>query len=133
MSKSSNSPPELEITDKVRKEAESELREKKKIVDYDTKEYPVEVLVRKYREGLEEDVNELYVPDYQGDMAWDETRQSKFIESILLGLPISPIFVADLQPEENELGRLEIIDGTQRIRALTRFINNELQLCELKN
>lgn len=132
MPKSSNLPSEIEITNKQRDDAEGEIREKQKIVDYNTNEYPVEVLVQKYREGLKEDINELYVPDYQRDMAWDEIRQSKFIESILLGLPIPYIFVADLRPEEDDLGRLEIVDGTQRIRTLDKFLNDELRLCGLK-
>ncbi|MEH2249467.1 DUF262 domain-containing protein [Nostoc sp.] len=133
MPKASNTPPEPEITDEHREAAEEEIREKQKIVDYDTKEYPVEVLVQKYREGLDEDINELYIPDYQRDMIWPDDHQSKFIESIFLGLPIPYIFVADLRPEEEEdLARLEIVDGTQRIRTLDRFLKNELRLCGLK-
>ncbi|MBD1939432.1 DUF262 domain-containing protein [Microcoleus sp. FACHB-68] len=128
--------PNSEITDEQREAAEVEIREKQKVVDYDTKEYPVEVLVKKYRDGLDEDTNELYIPDYQRDMIWEEPRQSKFIESLLLGLPIPYIFVADLRPEqeddEDDLARLEIVDGTQRIRTLDRFLNNELKLCELE-
>jgi hypothetical protein len=65
-------------------------------------------------------------------MAWDEARQSKFIESIILGLPIPSIFVAEIYDDEHDESRLEIIDGTQRIRTLTRFINNELTLTGLK-
>lgn len=133
MPKDQNILVETEITDKKREVAETEIREKQKIIDYDTKEYPVEVLVQKYREGLDKDMNELYIPDYQRDMIWDDIRQSKFIESIFLGLPIPYIFVADLAPEEEEdLARLEIVDGTQRIRTLDRFLNNELKLHELK-
>jgi hypothetical protein len=123
---------ELDITDEQKEFAEAEIREKQKIVDYDTKEYPVEVLVQKYKDGLEEDLNELYIPDYQRGLAWDDIRQSKFVESIFLGLPIPYIFVADLRPEEDDLARLEIVDGTQRIRTLDRFLSNELKLCELK-
>ena len=132
MPKAPNIPPEPEMTDKQREAVEAEIREKQKIVDYDTKEYPVEVLVQKYRDGLDEDINELYIPDYQRHIAWDEIRQSKFIESIFLGLPIPYIFVADLRPEEDDLGRLEIVDGTQRIRALDSFFHNNLRLCGLK-
>jgi len=128
--------PESEITDEQRELAEAEIREKQKVVDYDTKEYPVEVLVKKYRDGLDEDTNELYIPDYQRDMIWEDNRQSKFIESLLLGLPIPYIFVADLRPkqedDEDDLARLEIVDGTQRIRTLYRFLNNELKLRELE-
>jgi uncharacterized protein with ParB-like and HNH nuclease domain len=124
----------LEITEQHKKvdAAEAEIRDKQQLVNYDTKEYPVEILVQKYMEGKDDDTNELFIPDYQRDMAWDEARQSKFIESIILGLPIPYIFVADIYDDENDEARLEIIDGTQRIRTLTRFINNELTLTELK-
>lgn len=135
MPKAAKTTAESEITDEQREAAEAEIREKQKVVDYDTKEYPVEVLVKKYREGLDEDTNELYIPDYQREMIWPEPLQSKFIESILLGLPIPYIFVADLPPEdddEEDLARLEIVDGTQRIRTLDRFLNNELKLCGLE-
>jgi hypothetical protein len=136
MAKAPKTPPEPEITHEQREAAEVEIREKQKVVDYDTKEYPVEVLVQKYRDGLDEDTNELYIPDYQREMIWPEPLQSKFIESILLGLPIPYIFVADLPPkqedDEDDLARLEIVDGTQRIRTLDRFLNNELKLSELE-
>ncbi|MBE9126214.1 MULTISPECIES: DUF262 domain-containing protein [unclassified Coleofasciculus] len=125
-------PPKQEITDELREAAEAEIWEKQKPVDYDTKEYPVEILVQKYIDGRDDDTNELFIPDYQREMAWDETRQSKFIESVLLGLPIPYIFVADIYDEVNDLGRLEIVDGTQRIRTLARFLNNELTLKKLE-
>ncbi|MDJ1180572.1 DUF262 domain-containing protein [Roseofilum sp. BLCC_M91] len=136
MTKLTHKNSKTEITNKQKEAAEIEIREKQKVIDYDTKEYPVEVLVKKYREGLEEDTNELYIPDYQRDMIWEENRQSKFIESLLLGLPIPYIFVADLPPkkedDEEDLARLEIVDGTQRIRTLDRFLNNDLKLFGLE-
>jgi len=135
MSKSQSIPLEIEITDSQKEAAEEEIREKQKIVDYDTKEYPVEVLVKKYKDGIKDDINEIYIPDYQRNMVWSDEHQSKFIESIFLGLPIPYIFVADLLPEDEEeedLARLEIVDGTQRIRTLYRFIENQLRLCGLK-
>lgn len=125
-------PPKPEITNEQKEAADAEIREKQQQVNYDTKEYPVEILVQKYIEGLDDDTNELFIPDYQREMAWNEARQSKFIESVLLGLPIPYIFVADIRDDENDEARLEIIDGTQRIRTLTIFINNELTLNELK-
>ncbi|NEO53060.1 MAG: DUF262 domain-containing protein [Okeania sp. SIO3B5] len=131
-SKATNNKPN--ITKEQKEAAEAEIREKQKAVNYRTTEYPVEVLVQKYMKGKEDDTNELFIPDYQREMIWDEERQSKFIESVFLGLPIPPVFVADINDQENEEdeARLEIIDGTQRIRTLTRFIKNELKLCELK-
>ena len=124
--KSTNSKPQ--ITNEQKEAAEAEIREKQKVIDYRTTEYPVEVLVQKYMEGRENDTNELFIPDYQREEAWQEKEQSKFIESVLLGLPVPPIFVADIYDQENDLGRLEIVDGTQRIRTLSKFSNNELTL-----
>ncbi|MFN9171634.1 MAG: DUF262 domain-containing protein, partial [Dolichospermum sp.] len=88
------------ITEKMQEEAEMQIREKKKSVDYNTIEYPIEVIVDKYLNGINDDSNEIFIPDYQREMAWDEVRQSKFIESILLGLPIPYIYVADISGQE---------------------------------
>ncbi|MCC5614087.1 DUF262 domain-containing protein [Nostoc sp. CHAB 5836] len=128
------------ITEQMQEEAEIQIRDKKKVVDYNTIEYPIEVIVQKYLKGLDDDSNELFIQDYQRAMIWDEKRQSKFIESILLGLPIPYIYVADISGEatdENlletkDLARLEIIDGTQRIRTLANFINDDLCLQDLE-
>lgn len=116
---------QIEITNQRKENAEQEIRDNRKRVDYKTLEYPIEVIVQKYLDGIDEDKNEIFIPDYQRAMAWDEDTQSKFIESIMLDLPIPYIFVADVS-ESEDLTRLEIIDGTQRIRTLSRFINNEL-------
>jgi hypothetical protein len=121
----------LKITDKKKEIAEEQIRNQKKPVDYNTIEYPIEVLVEKYLDGIDEDKNEIFIPDYQREMRWDEDRQSKFIESVLLGLPISYILVADVS-ESEDLARLEIIDGTQRIRTLAKFLKNELSLNDLQ-
>ena len=131
MPKVPNIPIEAEITAERRDEAEAEIREKQKPVDYNTKEYPLEILVQKYTDGLADDTNELFIPDYQRELVWDDVTQSKFIESVLLGLPIPYMFVADIPGERNE-ARLEIIDGVQRIRTLVRFLNNELKLENLE-
>jgi uncharacterized protein with ParB-like and HNH nuclease domain len=102
--------------------AEQQIVEKHKPVDYDVHEYPLDVLVQKYVDGKENDTSEMFIPKYQRKFVWDEKRQSKFIESLLLGLPIPFLFTAD-----NE-GRLEIVDGSQRIRTLEAFFNNKLVL-----
>ena len=122
---------QIEITNQRKENAEQEIRDNRKRVDYKTLEYPIEVIVQKYLDGIDEDKNEIFIPDYQRAMAWDEDTQSKFIESIMLDLPIPYIFVADVS-ESEDLTRLEIIDGTQRIRTLSRFINNELTLRNLE-
>jgi Protein of unknown function DUF262 len=112
--------PDIEIV-------EQQIYREQRTVDYDTREFTIEIIVKKYQEGIEEESNELFVPDYQRDFVWDEERQSKFIESIILGIPIPLIFVA-----EDSEGRLEIVDGSQRIRTLYAFLNNELILNNLE-
>lgn len=108
-------------------EIETQIREKQQTVDYDVKEYPIEILVSKYSKGMETGENEIFIPSYQRSFQWEDDRQSKFIESILLGLPIPYIFTA-----ENEDGRLEIVDGSQRIRTLENFLSNNLELNDLE-
>lgn len=108
------------------KAIEEQIQEQKKTVDFDTREFTIEILVKKYLDDVEKDENELFVPEYQREFVWDDVRQSRLIESITLGLPIPIIFVA-----ENEAGRLEIVDGSQRIRTLAAFITDELQLTDL--
>lgn len=117
------------ITEEHRIAAEDQIVSNAQIVDYDTKEYPVEVLVSKYLNGLEEDENELFIPDYQRDFVWDIKRQSKFIESILIGLPIPFFFVADVTEKD---ARLEVVDGSQRLRTLSAFQNDNLRLERLE-
>lgn len=118
-----------EISQTNIEEAESQIAEHHKIIDYDTREYPVEVIVEKYLNRLEEDDNDFFIPDYQRELVWPDEHQSRFIESVLMGLPIPLLFVADVKGQE---GRVEIVDGSQRVRTLARFMKNELTLSGLK-
>lgn len=110
---------------------DAQIQERQKITDYEIREFPVSVIVDKFNEGLETDEAELYIPDYQREFIWDEKQQSRFIESILLNLPIPYIFVADIGHGRYE-GRLEIVDGSQRIRTLVAFLGNKLELRDLQ-
>jgi len=55
-------------------------------------------------------------PAFQRLFRWDIDQQSRFIESLLLGIPIPPIFVA-----EDEEGKWELVDGLQRISTILSF------------
>lgn len=121
-------PPTI-ITLDLRDKAEEQIAEHHKIIDFDTREYPVEVIVSKYLDRLDEDDNDFFIPDYQRELVWPDEHQSRFIESALMGLPIPLLFVADVKGQE---GRAEIVDGSQRVRTLARFMKNELRLTGLK-
>jgi hypothetical protein len=60
-------------------------------------------------------------PDYQRLFRWDEEKQSRFIESLVLEMPVPPIFVI-----ESENGVYELIDGLQRISSYLHFRGEEL-------
>ena len=99
----------------------------------DTKEYPVEALVQKYGDGeihIASDSEALLPRADCQELLWDETTQSKFIETLLLGLPVPYIFVVDVLDAEN--GQLEIVDGTQRILTLVRFLTGRIMLSGLE-
>lgn len=125
--------PILSEIESIKTTAEEQIRTHQKDVDFQTKEYTVELIVQKYSAGIEEDQNELFIPDYQRDFTWPEKFKSKLIESLLIGLPIPYIFIADVASDDPEYdGRTEIVDGSQRIRTLHAFLTNQLVLTELK-
>ena len=113
--------------DKRLAELENEIESQQRNVSFDTKEYTIEIIVDKYLKDLDDEKNEFFVPDYQREFVWDEYRQSRFIESLLIGLPIPYIFLA-----ETKDGRYEIVDGSQRIRTLAAFLKDELIINRLE-
>ena len=103
---------------------QEQLSNEKKLVSFDMRELTIEFYVAKYLTNIDTEDNEIYVPDYQREFVWDDVRQSRFIESLLLGLPVPFIFTAEIP----ETGRLEIVDGSQRIRTMAAYLSNELRL-----
>ena len=103
-----------------------QLEEKSRFYDYRTKDYSFEVIQSKYGDESDESAT-LFVPEYQREFVWKRDRQSKYIESVLLGVPLTPFLVS-----VDEEGRLEIIDGSQRIRTLISFYENEFTLRKLE-
>src|ERR1700722_15048016 len=61
--------------------------------------------------------NELIIdPEYQRAFRWSEGKESRFIESLVLGMPIPPLFVIELDD-----GKYELIDGLQRLSTYIHF------------
>ena len=113
--------------------AEMQIRALKHNIDYQTKEFTTEVLVQKYLEGEAEDENEIFVPAYQREFVWNDERKSKFIESVILELPIPYIFIATLPKDiADDEGRAEIVDGSQRVRTLASFLSDDFVLSGLE-
>lgn len=57
------------------------------------------------------------IPDFQRLFRWTNERKSNFVESILIGIPIPPVFVY-----EDEDGTWELIDGLQRVSTVLEFM-----------
>lgn len=62
-------------------------------------------------------------PEFQRDFIWEEDKQSKLIESVLMRIPLPVFYLA-----EDDQGRMVVVDGLQRLSTLQRFVRNELKL-----
>lgn len=109
------------FTSEEKDAAEQQIAEQAKRIDYYLTEYSLELLATKMRDG------EFEVPGYQREYTWEEERKWRFIESILMNLPIPFLFFW----ENPQTGKLEIVDGSQRLRTIQEFIFGDLVLGEL--
>ncbi|KQN09692.1 hypothetical protein ASE85_01710 [Sphingobium sp. Leaf26] len=55
-------------------------------------------------------------PAFQRLFRWDDERKTRFIESIILGIPFPPIFV-----HQDDEGIWELIDGLQRVSTILQL------------
>ncbi len=86
-------------------------------------DYPVESLVRKVRNGdvlvptfeHEDDLADEVDP-FQREYVWTRSKADRFIESLLLGLPVPGIFLV-----KEADGRFLVLDGHQRLFTLRSF------------
>ncbi|HLK13346.1 MAG TPA: DUF262 domain-containing protein [Fimbriimonadaceae bacterium] len=60
---------------------------------------------------------DIFVPSFQREYVWTLRDASRFVESLLLGLPVPGIFLS----REKETERLLVIDGQQRLLSLQYF------------
>lgn len=128
----------MEVTTKKIEEAEEQIYKLRQSINYDTRELTIGQLVEKYNAGIEYYPNNssenadyygaIYIPAYQQDFEWNKKSQSKLIESILLGLPIPLLFVA-----ENKNGIWEMVEGSQIVKTLNDFLCNKLELIGLEH
>lgn len=74
-------------------------------------DYPVDGLVKRITSKA------IFIPNFQRSYVWTITQASRFIESLLLGLPVPGIFLS----KEAESQKLLVIDGQQRLKSLLYF------------
>lgn len=100
---------EQEINEAV-SETEENIPFKYSITSYGT-DYPVDGLVRRVRSG------DIIIPTFQRGYVWSLREASRFVESLLLGLPVPSVFFS----KEPDTQKLLVIDGQQRLRTLSYF------------
>lgn len=61
-------------------------------------------------------------PDYQRMFRWSEEKQSMLVESLILEMPLPPVFVIEIED-----GIYELIDGLQRISTYLHFRYNDIE------
>lgn len=109
-------------TDEQVEAAEAQIVEQSKRIEFYITEYSVEILAQKVRQ------QEFRVPNYQREFTWEPDRKSRFIESLIMGLPIPFLFFWEMDD-----GRLEIVDGSQRLRTLEEFVLGDFRLGDLES
>lgn len=102
---------------------EKKLGEERRKVDVATLNFSVRELVRMMIDG-EMNIS----PEYQRQFRWTEKNESAFIESIFLGLPVPPLYVAT-----NADFEWEVVDGLQRLSTLIHYIAEPDEVLRLIN
>ena len=94
-----------------------EIEKAQRLVRTDAYQMSVGEIVSMYERG------ELVIdPEFQRLFRWNIGQKSKLIESLLLGIPLPPIFVF-----ERDDGAWELVDGLQRISTILEFMG---RLCD---
>jgi uncharacterized protein DUF262 len=75
----------------------------------------VDGLVKRIKEG------DIEIPEFQRNYVWTKSQASRFIESLLLGLPVPNIFLA----KDPESKKSLVVDGQQRLLTLYLFFEEK--------
>ncbi|RTQ45837.1 DUF262 domain-containing protein [Hymenobacter gummosus] len=81
-------------------------------------DYPIDSLVKR----LNPETGNIYVPSFQRQFIWTRETASRFIESLILGLPVPSVVLA-----HDSSDKLIIVDGQQRLLSLRAFYSGLLR------
>jgi hypothetical protein len=85
-------------------------------------DFPVSLLAHGVKTGMFD-----LAPHFQRRDRWPATKQSRFIESLVIGVPVPPILL-----REQKGNKFVVIDGRQRLTAISRFFDDSLRLTYLR-
>lgn len=110
-------------SDEAKRETEAAVTAVARQVKFTVAEYPVSMYVSRFSNDTDD---RYFVPQYQRNLAWNNEQKSQFIESLIIGLPIPFMFFYQTAD-----GKMEIVDGSQRMRAMRSFLKEGLRLRDL--
>ena len=81
----------------------------------------------------QESLGSYYLAPFQRPPVWDDTQSRRLVESVWLGISIGSIVISGTGAFNRKLQKYPhtsewIIDGQQRMRALSRYLSNELRI-----
>ncbi|WP_208814637.1 DUF262 domain-containing protein [Bacillus luti] len=89
-----------------------ELSKERQTIKTDSYNMSIGEIINLYDEG-----DLILTPAFQRLFRWDDQKKTKFIESILVGIPIPEIFVA-----QKKDGKWDVVDGVQRISTILQLV-----------
>lgn len=96
---------------------ESEKDDTAPVVRYEITSYGADYVVSDFVSRLKR--ADIVIPPFQRDYVWRLPEASRFVESILLGLPVPGVFLA----KDSESNKLLVIDGQQRLKTLQFYLD----------
>lgn len=109
--------PELDVDDALEKKYAKQMRQ----IHPQKIELPISTL-----KAMVEDQIGLN-PDFQRRDRWDAKKQSRFVESIIMNVPVPPVFLG-----EDRYGSYVVLDGRQRLTAIYEFLRGSYALEKLE-
>lgn len=91
-------------------------------IKIDRVQFSIFELKRRYDRG-----NICLDPDFQRNEVWNTRQKSELIESVVMGIPLPLIYLAETME-----GKLVIVDGRQRLTTFFKYLDNEFALNSLK-
>lgn len=90
------------------------------IISYDISVIPNDFNVMTINSLIESGI--ISMPAFQRNYVWDRKRASRFIESLILGLPVPQIFLYQM-----DRNKYSVIDGQQRLLTIYFFVKQRFQ------
>lgn len=104
------------IVEDIKDDSAEEIIPEYSITSYGA-DFPVDGLVSRLKR------DDILIPHFQREFVWDQKMASRFVESLLLGLPVPGIFLS----EEEDTKRLIVVDGQQRLKSLRYFYEGKFE------